>query len=107
MAFLSDVDYNYLQSVLLWMIIIFDMDTDEKYGRLCLYLTLIMCNFVLQVVPTIHICLNYLTFNLFFKIFIIQVQRVNKKKTREEDDYDAPKKDKKSEGEDKIVKFEL
>ena len=31
----------------------------------------------------------------------------NKKKVREEDESDAPKKDKKSEGEDKSVKFEL
>ena len=80
MAFLSDVDYNYLQSVLLWMIIIFDMDTDEKYGRLCLYLTLIMCNFVLQVVPTIHICLNYLTFNLFLKYLLFRFRESTRRR---------------------------
>ena len=48
------------------MIIIFDVDRDENYGLLCLYLTLIVCIFTLQVPPTMHMCSNYLTFDLLF-----------------------------------------
>ena len=43
--FFSDVDYNYLPRVLMWIIIIFDVNRDDNYGQLCLYLTLIMCIF--------------------------------------------------------------
>ena len=67
MVFSPEVDYNYLQCVLMWIIIIFDMDKDEKYGQLCSYLTLIMYIFALQVIPTIQMCFNYMTFDLLFK----------------------------------------
>ena len=56
----------------MWMIIIFDVYMDETYGGLCLYLTLIMCIFALQVFPTVNMCSNYLTFGLLFKFLFFR-----------------------------------
>ena len=72
MVFFSEVDYNYLRHVLMWMIIIFDLDRDDKYGRLCFYLKLIICILALQVVPTIHICFKYLTFDFLFNSLLFR-----------------------------------
>ena len=64
MEFYSDVDYNDLQRVLMWMIIIFDVDRYDTYGRLCIYLTLLICIFDLKLPPIMHMCFNYLKFDL-------------------------------------------
>ena len=50
----------------MWTIIIFEVNRDDTYGGLCLYLTLIMCIFALQVLPTMHMCFNYLKFDFLF-----------------------------------------
>ena len=50
----------------MWMIIIFDVESDEKYGKLCIYLTLIMCIFDSQAFPKMHMCFNYQIFDLLF-----------------------------------------
>ena len=69
MVFFSYVDYNYLRRVLMCVLIIFDMYRDKNYGQLFLYLTLIICIFALQVVPTMHICFRYLTFYCCLTIY--------------------------------------
>ena len=48
------------------IIIIFDVDRDNNYGLLCLYLKLIMCIFAFQVFPTMHMCFNYFKFDLLY-----------------------------------------
>ena len=58
----------------MWMIIIFEMDRDENYDQLCLYLTLIMCIFALQCVPTMNVCFNYLTFDLMFNFLLFRLR---------------------------------
>ena len=58
----------------MWIIIIFDVDRDEKYGQLCLYLMLIMCIFYLQAVPTIQMCFNYWMFDLLFNFLFLTVR---------------------------------
>ena len=46
--------------------IMFDVDRYYNYYWLRLYLTLIMCIFAFQVVPTMHVCFNYCIFYLLF-----------------------------------------
>ena len=54
------------------MMIIFDVDRDDHYGRLCLYLTLIMCIFDLKPPPKMHMCFKYLTFDFLFNYLLFR-----------------------------------
>ena len=56
----------------MWMIILFDVDRDDKYSRLCLYLTLIMHIFALKVFPTINMCFNYWTSGFLFNYILLK-----------------------------------
>ena len=67
----------------MWMMIIFDVDRDENCCRLCLYLTLIMCIFALQVVPTMHTCFNYWTFDLLFNSLFFRFRESGQKEEAE------------------------
>ena len=60
------------------MIVIFDVDKYDNCGRLCLYLMLIMCIFALQVLPTMHMFLNYLAFGLLFNSLLFKFRESGK-----------------------------
>ena len=66
MVFFSEFNYNYLWRVLMWMMMIFDVDRDESFWCLCLYLVLIMCIFALKVFYAINMCFDYWIFDLLF-----------------------------------------
>ena len=61
------------------MIIIFDVDKDEKYCQFCLYLTLIICIFAFQTVPTIHMCFNYCKFRFLFNLLLLRFRESGQK----------------------------
>ena len=65
------------------MMIIFDLDKDENWCQLCLYLTFIMCIFALQVLPTTHMCFNYLKNYLLFNFSSFQFRESRHKEEEE------------------------